>query len=134
MPSVEITPLPIFNSGNAEPGAKRLMLGQGEFTLLHPACPEIRFLGFLTFQPGIRRGGHYHPAKLEFLYLLRGKLRLITRDHNSGERLEHTVHAGDLVRIEPGIEHVYEGAVYAEAVEFSATPWSAEDTVKVDLA
>ena len=131
MPRVEVLSLPVFTSGNAEPGAKRLMLPQGEFTLLHPACPEIRFLGFLTFAEGIRRGGHYHPTKIEYFYLLRGRILLNTRDRLDGTSSEHTLLPGTLVRLDPGIEHVYQGLEYSEAVEFSPTPWSPEDTVKL---
>ncbi len=131
MSRVEVLRLPVHTTGNAEPGAKRLMLPQGEFTLLHPACPEIRFLGFLTFAEGVRRGGHYHPAKTEYFYLLRGRIQLNTRDRVDGTASQHTLEPGVLVRLEPGIEHVYQGLEYSEAVEFSATPWSPEDTVKV---
>ena len=34
----------------------------------------------------------------------------------------------------PNIEHRYLAAAEAEAIEFSATPWDAEDTIKVNPA
>jgi mannose-6-phosphate isomerase-like protein (cupin superfamily) len=134
MPNVEILSLPTLASANADPGPKRLMLPQGEFTLLHPACPEIRFLAFLTFAPGISRGGHHHPAKEEFFYLLRGSIELRIRERVAGTVTEYRIKDGDLVRIPPGVEHLYTASEPSEAVEFSATPWSAGDSVKGDFS
>ncbi len=130
---LEITSLPSYQGPNADSGPKRMMLAQGEFTLLHPACPEVRFLSFLPFEPGIRRGNHYHPGKTEFFYLLRGGIKLKARDRESGECAEHTLKPGDLLRLSPNVEHVYQATEYSEVIEFSATPWSAQDSVKVDL-
>ncbi|MFA5265140.1 MAG: cupin domain-containing protein [Opitutaceae bacterium] len=131
---IEITSLPVCQGPNSDSGPKRMMLAQGEFTLLHPACPEVRFLSFLTFEPGIRRGNHYHPGKTEFFYLLRGGVLLKVRDRETGGIAKHTLKPGDLLRISANVEHVYQAIEYSEVIEFSATPWSASDSVKVDLA
>jgi len=131
---IDIRALPCHEGANSDAGAKRLFLAQGEFALLHPACPEIRFLGFLGFKAGIPRGGHYHPGKTEFFYLLHGEIELRTRDRESGETATHRVQAGDLVTLAPNVEHLYLPLTAAEAVEFSATPWAPQDTVIVPLA
>jgi len=133
MSRIEIRSLPCTEGPNPAPGAKRLFLPQGEFTLLHPACPEIRFLGFLGFKAGVPRGGHYHPGKTEHFYLLHGEIELRTRDRLSGESATHQLKAGDLVTLPPDIEHLYTPATEAEAIEFSSSPWSPEDTIKVSL-
>jgi oxalate decarboxylase/phosphoglucose isomerase-like protein (cupin superfamily) len=130
---IEITSLPYYQGPNADSGPKRMMLAQGEFTLLHPACPEVRFLSFLTFEPGIRRGNHYHPGKTEFFYLLRGSISLKVRDRETGDSAEHSLKSGDLLRVSPNVEHVYQANEYSEVIEFSATPWSAQDSVKAEL-
>lgn len=131
---IDIRSLPCHEGANSDQGPKRLSLPQGELTILHPACPEIRFLSVLRFKPGIPRGGHYHPGKTECVYLLHGEIELTTRDRESGESAIHRLKAGDLVTMAPNIEHRYLAADDAEAIEFSATPWAAEDTVKVTPA
>ncbi|HOF09660.1 MAG TPA: cupin domain-containing protein [Opitutaceae bacterium] len=131
---IDIRPLPCHEGANSDTGPKRLFFPQGEFALLHPACPEIRFLAFLGFKPGIPRGGHYHPGKTECFYLLHGEVELTTRDRESGATAVHRLKAGDLVTMSPNIEHRYLAAAEAEAIEFSATPWAAEDTIKVNPA
>ena len=128
---VRLTHLPSFNAPNPEPGPKRMMLPQGEFTLLHPACPEARFLAFLTFPVGTQRGGHFHKTRTEFLYVLKGDLSLTVRDRESGESSKLLVNEGSLIELAPNVEHTYHASSYAEAIEFSATPHDPSDTIRV---
>jgi mannose-6-phosphate isomerase-like protein (cupin superfamily) len=127
---VEVHPLPCYEGAHQDAGAKRLMMSQGEFALLHPACPEIRFLSFLGFKKGIARGGHYHIAKKEFFYLLHGHIELRARDRKTGDSGVFQLKEGDLAVISPEVEHLYMPSENCGAIEFSADVWSPTDTIK----
>lgn len=127
---VIIHPLPCHAAPNTEPGPKRLMLAQGEFTLLHPACPEIRFCAVLGFPEGVSRGGHYHLRKEEWVYVLRGRLRLDARHRQTGERFSAELLTGDLASVAPQIEHRLTTLDAGEALEFSAQPHDPADTLR----
>lgn len=130
---ISVRPLPVYHGPHQDNGPKRLLLQQGEFTLLHAACPSIRFLAFLTFLRDVPRGNHYHPSKTEYFYLLRGRIVLKTRDRETGQLAEAELKAGDLLTLAPNVEHLYIPSEASEAIEFSDTPWSPEDTVKTSL-
>ncbi len=128
---VQVHSLPCFTGSDFSPGPKRLMLPQGEMSLLHPACPEIRTLCHLVFQKNTKRGGHYHREKTEYLYLITGEVSLSTRDRETGEQSEFSLKGGDLVVITPNIEHSYLCTVDGIAVEFTSFAPNPADTIKV---
>lgn len=127
---VTVSALPCYSGPNSDAGPKRMLLPQGEFTLLHPACPEIRFCGLLGFPAGVSRGGHYHREKTEFLYVLSGRLHLETRHRQTGERFETDVVQGDLIRILPETDHRLTTIEPGEVLEYSASPHNPADTIR----
>lgn len=127
---VSITSLPCHSAPTVDPGPKRLMLAQGEFTLLHPACPTIRFCAVLGFPAGISRGGHYHRIKEEWLYVLHGRLRLDARHRQTGERFSTEVGVGDLIHVLPETEHRITTIEPGEMLEYSAHPHDPSDTLR----
>lgn len=127
---ISILSLPCHATPTSSPGPKRLMLSQGEFTLLHPACPNIRFCAVLGFPAGISRGGHYHRIKEEWLYVLHGRLRLDARHRQTGERFSTEVGVGDLIHVLPETEHRITTIEPGEMLEYSAHPHDPSDTLR----
>ena len=127
---VVVTALPCYDAPNADAGPKRMLLAQGEFTLLHPACPDIRFCAVLGFPAGVSRGGHYHRLKVEWLYVLRGRLRLEARHRQTGERFCAEVQTGDLIQIFPETDHRLTTIEPGEVLEYSAHPHDPADTIR----
>jgi len=128
---IQVLPLPCFTGADFSAGPKRLMLPQGEMSILHPACPEIRTLCHLIFKKDTKRGGHYHREKTEYLYLITGEVSLSTRDRVTGEAADYKLKGGDLVIITPDIEHTYLCTVEGVAVEFTDASPNPADTIKV---
>jgi dTDP-4-dehydrorhamnose 3,5-epimerase-like enzyme len=108
----------------------RIMLPAGEFAQIANA-EEVRFLAYLEFLegPGLSRGSHYHEHKGEALFVMRGRIRARFADADTGETQELALEPGDLVRTSPRLAHRYEALEYAQAVEFSATPFDPTDVV-----
>lgn len=129
-----LTPLPCYTAPNADAGPKRMLLAQGEFTLLHPACPEIRFCAVLGFPAGVSRGGHYHRHKIEWIYVLRGRMRVEARHRQTGERFTAEIATGDLLQILPETEHRLTTIEPGEALEYSAHPHDPADTLRDAVA
>ena len=131
--AVKLTCLPILDGTDSCSTVKRLMLPQGEFAILSPSCPTIRFLGYLTFPKNSKRGNHYHLEKVEFLYLIDGILQLKVLDTLSKKCETCEVEAGTLVRINPRIAHGYSAMKASYAIEYSATAYDPTDTVSMDV-
>jgi mannose-6-phosphate isomerase-like protein (cupin superfamily) len=112
----------------------RIMLAAGEFAQIANA-EEVRFVAYLEFLdgPGLSRGSHYHERKGEALYVLSGRIRARFADPDTRETHELVLERGDLVRTMPRCAHRYEALGYAQAVEFSATPFDASDVVMWDF-
>lgn len=131
--AVELTCLPIFDGTDSPSTVKRLMLPQGEFAILSPSCPTIRFLAYLTFPKDKKRGNHYHLEKVEFLYVVDGNLRLKVLDTLSKKCETCEVPGGTLVRINPRIAHGYLAIKESYAIEYSANAYNPRDTVSMDV-
>lgn len=124
--------LPVIHGRPGRPvlDGGRILLPAGEFAQIANG-EEARFVAYLEFLagPGLARGGHYHERKGEALYVIRGRIRARFADADSGATEELTLGPGDLVRTAPRLAHRYEALEYAQAIEFSATPFDPDDVV-----
>jgi uncharacterized RmlC-like cupin family protein len=97
---------------------------------------SFQYLAYIEFNidAPVLRGNHYHEIKEEFLYILTGKLRAVYKDIDTDDMEEITVSAGDLITIQPRCAHVYFPIEYSQAIEFSASLYDPQDTLKYVLA
>jgi len=88
-----------------------------------------RFVAYLEFLPGTGawRGNHYHEFKHETFYIVKGRLRGVFEDMDTGETLQLELAAGDLVTIAPRCAHAFAALEYAEAIEVSPLVYDASD-------
>lgn len=91
-----------------------------------------RYLAYIEFEenPNIARGNHYHDKKEEYLYIIKGNLKVIYEDVDNNERQEIILTTGDLVIVKPRCAHVYYPLSYTQAIEFSRDPFDPHDTYK----
>jgi uncharacterized cupin superfamily protein len=116
--------------GPEAPELKRLMLPQGELAQFFNGQESIQYIAFIELQPGITRGNHYHKAKAEWVYLIRGTMRLLVQDVESNGRERIELRAGDLVFIQTGVAHALEPLEPGQAIEFSSARFDATDIYK----
>lgn len=93
---------------------------------------SFNFLAYIEFQynPKAPRGNHYHEVKNEYLYIVKGRLRAIYHDVDSGIQKETFLEAGNLINIKPRCAHVYFALEYTQAIEFSPNIFDPHDTKK----
>ena len=127
---LKIFTLPIFRESNFEPVAKRLLFQQGELTMLSPLCPVIRQLSFLSIPKNEVRGNHYHKEKIEFLYVLRGKVNVYAKDLSTGGSARLSVGVGQVINIHPPIAHALQSVDDCDLIEFSPTENLSTDMIK----
>jgi len=67
----------------------------------------VRHVGYVTSKKGSVRGNHYHKKELEYMYILRGKFKLLVKDvsRDGAEVEEHIVISGDLITNPPNTAH-----------------------------
>jgi len=115
-------------------GAKRWVEDKGEFAQITQAHGEVlRHLAFFELKPGYTRGSHYHALKDETFYVIRGVMRGVCLDMDSGERAEYTVRAGDKMHIQPRCAHIFYGLEDALVVEYSPQEYDKEDAYRVEF-
>jgi len=88
-----------------------------------------RFVAWLEFLPGTGawRGNHWHEKKREHFYVIRGRLRALFEDVDSGERDEAILEPGTVLVIEPRCAHAFTALEYAECIECSPLEFDAGD-------
>jgi len=126
--------LPAFHPPFGAPSAdiKRLLLPQGELAQVHDGREPIRYLACLDLLANTTRGNHYHGAKREFVYLMRGGYELVAQEVATGEKIRLPIREGELVLVEPGIAHAMVVTAPGVAVEWSPTPFDASDRASHD--
>ena len=129
---VIIKKLPIYDENHA--GKKdiigRVIKAKGELTTI--STDEINYLAYVEFPiDGKPRANHFHEEKIEYLYLIKGKVKLFYRrgGQPDDEVQEITVEEGSLIYIQPGFAHAYITIETGLAVEFSPTSY---ETIKKD--
>lgn len=65
---------------------------------------EIDCVTLITSKKGARRGDHYHKESIQYTFVLKGTLQLITQEPG-GEVKTTTIKAGDLVYTPPMEKH-----------------------------
>ena len=67
----------------------------------------IRHVGHVTSKKDSVRGNHYHKKELEYMYIVRGKFKLLAKDvsRDNAEIEEHVVVPGDIIINPPNTAH-----------------------------
>ena len=127
---VTIRSLPVLAGPPAAPilDGVRIRMTAGEAAPVFNGGPW-RFIGYLEFVPGSAawRGNHWHELKRESFYLIRGRLRGVFEDLDTGERAEAELREGDVLTIEPRCAHAFAALEYAQAIECSPYEYDASD-------
>jgi mannose-6-phosphate isomerase-like protein (cupin superfamily) len=122
--------LPVLDAPPARPvlDGVRIRMAAGEAAPVFNGTP-YRFVAYLEFQPGTGawRGNHYHERKRESFYVIRGRLRAVFEDVDTGERFETTLETGDLLHIEPRCAHAFTALEYTQVIECSPLDFDASD-------
>lgn len=120
---LEIQSPPIASEGG------RILTPAGEIAQIINGTSFI-FLAYIEFQnnPQAPRGNHYHEVKNEYLYIVKGRLRAIYHDVDSGAQKETFLESGNLINIKPRCAHVYFALEYTQAIEFSPNIFDPNDT------
>ncbi|HZR18567.1 MAG TPA: cupin domain-containing protein, partial [Verrucomicrobiae bacterium] len=114
-------------------GPKRLLLGQGELANFYNGHPGICYLALLELKPGSVRGNHVHRVKLEHVYLISGRLKVIASAESDADSVSFEVNPGELVTIEAGIAHAFKTIEGGYAIEFSPMLFDGSDVEKRNL-
>ena len=120
--------------GPEAPDLKRLMLPQGELAQFFNGEQPIQYIAFIELQPGSARGNHYHKVKTEWVYLIRGTMRLLVQDIETNVCESTTLQSGDLTLIQTGVAHALEPLEPGQAIEFSSARFDAADIYRFQVA
>lgn len=128
----QVKRLPVYKDKIPENGEliSRVMKDRGE--LANISIGSVNHIAYVEFPiDGVPRANHYHEEKQEYLYLIKGKVKLsIRRGGRPEEEVEEIlIEEGSLVFIEPGWAHAYETIEEGFAIEFSPTSY---DTIRKD--
>ncbi len=127
--------LPIFSDPTqvAATARKRLRLAQGELAQIYNEPVGVRYIAYIELSGVHPRGNHYHQQKEEWLYLLRGRVRLAVEDLENHERAMIDCEAGDLVVIAPRVAHALHPQGDGMCLEFSPQQFDPADTIRYML-
>jgi quercetin dioxygenase-like cupin family protein len=78
----------------------------------------------ITQRKGAIRGDHFHRETLQIVYVVRGRLRVITQMPGEEVRTE-TAEAGELIRTPPILRHAFVALEDAELIVFTRGPRAA---------
>lgn len=124
---VIVKKLPVYD-GNFK-GEKdlisRIIKPKGELATL--SISEMNYLAYVEFpDDGEPRANHYHSEKQEYLYLIKGKVKLFYRrgGQTNDEVSEIVIDEGSLVYLQPGFAHAYITIEPGFAIEFSPTKYN----------
>ncbi|MEI6567204.1 MAG: cupin domain-containing protein [Verrucomicrobiota bacterium] len=112
---------------------KRIALPQGELAQIYSDSVGIHYIACVELSGSFPRGNHYHRNKEEWIYVMRGKVRLVVENVESRERESLECPAGDLVVVYPGIAHAVHVLEPGLAVEFSPQEFDPADVVRYPL-
>lgn len=99
---------------------------------------DIRHVGIITSKAGSVRGKHYHKKATQYVYVLDGKIELITKDLEKDTRTNSvTIVTGDLATIPPRVWHLMRALEESAFLVFSTEPrlegGYENDTFRVEL-
>jgi hypothetical protein len=106
----------------------RIMMPSGELAQIANDVP-IRFIAYVEFAGlGIVRANHYHAVRVEWLYILSGRLVGRFFDLDTAESVDHDLEAGDLIMVKPRCAHGYRALEPTQTIEFADAPYDGGDT------
>lgn len=98
---------------------RRIVEPRGELALVEDGKPFMHLAYFsLNRGPGFFRGGHYHLGKLEYCYVIHGRLKITCVDLETGEKLVLEASAGDRITIHPGLAHRFDALEDTGVMEY----------------
>lgn len=128
---VRVRRLPTYEIPLTQPitAGGRIITGAGEIAQILNAT-DIRFIAYVEFNypSDVLRGNHYHNVREEYLYIITGGLHAVYEDSTTGEQVDLSLAAGDLVHVQPGSAHVYMPLEYSQSLEFSPNAYDPSDT------
>lgn len=127
---LHIRRLPFYKTPLREPVTNlgRIVDEAGELTQIANGA-LIRFVAYIEFSAhGIARANHYHHARIEWLYLINGRLAARFVDIDTGETVDHDLEAGDLVQIKPRCAHGFRALEPVQAIELADFPYDHADS------
>ena len=85
---------------------------------------EFVHAGIVTFKPGAIRGNHYHKQTEQVNYILKGKIRYVSKDlSKKGSKIvENILGQGDMITDPPLQWHSQEAIEESEMLFFTKTP------------
>lgn len=113
-------------------------LSLGELEMSDKTFGQIYYVTFST--PGIIRGNHYHTHKQEWFVVVRGRLQVVLKDVDSGERVELILtgnkYAFERIEIKENIAHAFRNiSSMALMLNYCNKPYRADspDTITYKL-
>ena len=82
---------------------------------------KINAITFITQKKGKVRGNHFHKKTIQWNYLIKGKIKLITKKKNRGVK-EMILSKGDLVVTSSNESHAIKAIQYSEYLVFTQGP------------
>ena len=116
---------------------RRFLDERGEVAIVHAHGRPADFIEYLEFRSaGDVRGGHYHRAYTELLYVIDGTLdaQFLDTGARRAEAANATLAAGSLVTIAPWVAHRFTALEPARALAFGHGSSPLEDRVSVDAS
>ncbi len=111
---------------------RRFVNERGEMAqIADDALSPFSHLVYIEILPGgaeTERGHHYHDAKVETLYVIKGRLGVGLEDLGSGDVDRVVLEGGDKIRIFPGVAHAYKALEYTQALEYTCEAYNEADT------
>jgi dTDP-4-dehydrorhamnose 3,5-epimerase-like enzyme len=106
---------------------------------LEPKFQQFGQIYFVTFKhDGIIRGNHYHKKWREWFGMVTGKVEVVLKDINTGEKKELTLNGNtkEYIRLEigPNIAHAFKSlSPDASLLNYTDSEWSPDDVFPYDL-
>jgi len=126
MKKYEITKIEF--SEDPKKNQKRIDDPRGEITqIMNDKDIILRNVVYIELKDGVIRGNHYHTKKDEYLYIAKGKVKVVLLDRETQEKKEIILQDGDLIRILPQLTHTFKALEYTQIIEFSPNVFDPEE-------
>lgn len=113
-------------------GPKWWIADNGEFVQISYK-ETIRHLAFFELKKGFFRGSHVHKQKEETFYVVKGRIRAIFVDMETGQKEERVLVRTDKVRIKTNCGHILIGLEDSAVVEYSPIDYDKADAYPVEF-
>ena len=82
---------------------------------------KINAITYITQKKGKIRGNHFHKKTIQWNYLIKGKIKIVTKERNRGVQ-EMILSRGDLVVTSSNESHAIKAIEYSEYLVFTQGP------------